>query len=175
MFHFGPLKERNIRGDEIVYLDTFRHVLVEGIAGHTGRPALKRLILQGVHDEAALCHVAVAYGALNHILDHSQHHGHAQGATMELVYRHYTQGISDMQRILDRKDDYCINVILLCALLCICCEIRSRRPHQTHSHLRHALEILSARSSQGIIAAYFPHSVKYLLTILYRQWTKIFS
>lgn len=160
LFHFGPFQERNIRRDEIVYLDTFRHVLVEEIAGHTGRPALKRLILQGIHDEAALCHVALAYGALNHSLDNSQHHVTARGTTMELVFRHYTQGISDMQRVLDRKDNNCRNVILLCALLCICCEIRCRRPHKTHSHLRHALEIVSASPLQGMITAFFPRSIQ---------------
>ncbi len=116
--------------------------------------------MQSVHDEAALCHMAVAYGALNHLLDHSQHHGTARSTTMEMVLRHYTKGISDMQRILDRKDDYCINAILLCALLCICFEIRCRRPHKALLHLRHALKILSTSPLKGMIAAYFLYSVQ---------------
>ena len=146
-FHFGPLHQRNIRYDEVPYLNIFRNELVEDIAGNLHRPAWKRLILQGVRDEAALCHLAVAHGALSYILDRPRHDT-PKRTNIGLVFQHYNKGVSYMQRLINESEHDCTNVILLCAFLCICFEIRYQRPYESLLHLHHALRIFSLKTTR---------------------------
>lgn len=68
---------------------------------------------------------------------------------MELVFQHYNKGIGHMQRLIDDTKHDCTNVVLLCAFLCMCFEMRYRRPYMSLLHFRHSLKILLSNTVQG--------------------------
>lgn len=68
---------------------------------------------------------------------------------MELVLQHYNKGMRHMQRLIDDDKQHCTNVVLLCAFLCMCFEMRYRRPYVSLLHFRHSLQILLSNTMKS--------------------------
>ncbi|KAM3446310.1 hypothetical protein MY3296_009798 [Beauveria thailandica] len=163
--HFRPTQTGWLTPQEIAHLDLFRHELVYSIVGHVGTPSWKRLILQAVHDEVALCHAVVAFTALSTSGLHADvgsdagagGHGHGHGtASMahspqsnaasrenEFALRHYGKALEAMRHVFRHNDKRSINTALLCTLLCICFELRIRDPATALTHLEHVDEAIT--------------------------------
>ncbi|KND89506.1 Transcriptional regulatory protein moc3, partial [Tolypocladium ophioglossoides CBS 100239] len=141
------------RGDG-EYLDLFCHELVVCVVGG-GRATWRRLVLQAAHEEPALCHAAIAFSALQRARtatgtrscgDGDAVQGLAAAGMRRLALRHYGRCIQEMQRMAARArdDGRCVNVALLCAVVCICFELRMDEPVAALSHLEHGLSIIRA-------------------------------
>ncbi|KAM3506241.1 hypothetical protein MY11210_007637 [Beauveria gryllotalpidicola] len=161
--HFRPTQTGWLTPQEIAHLDLFRHELVYSIVGHVGTPSWKRLILQAVHEEVALCHAVVAFTALSTSGVHgdagSSDAGGAGGqgtASMaqsppssgasrenEFALRHYGKALEAMRHVFRHDDKRSINTALLCTLLCICFELRIKDPATALTHLEHVDEAIT--------------------------------
>ncbi|OAA72895.1 Zn(2)-C6 fungal-type DNA-binding domain protein [Akanthomyces lecanii RCEF 1005] len=139
--HFRPTQTGWLTPQEIAHLDLFRHELVYSIVGHVGTPSWKRLILQAVHEEVALCHAVVAFTALSTSAgvhgDMACSDGGQQGTVLsvasssvaqspqsnqtsrenEFALRHYGKALEAMRHVFHHNDKRSINTALLCTLL----------------------------------------------------------
>lgn len=167
--HFRPTQTGWLSQQELAHLDLFRHELIYSIVGPTGTPAWKRLILQAVHEEVALCHAVVAFSALgsnNTPSMSSMDSPSASESSMstpppsvssrenEFALRHYGKALEAMRHVYHYNDRRSINTALLCTLLCICFELRIREPAIALTHLEHGLQVIdsnlqSSKSSHG--------------------------
>lgn len=96
----------------------------------------RRLILQAVNAEPALCHAVIAFTAV--------HEGESEAGL-----QHQLKAFSKMQQVMVRNDDTSVNVALMYALVCICYELRNRDPMAALIHLTSALDILKANFDHG--------------------------
>lgn len=96
----------------------------------------RRLILQAVNAEPALCHAAIAFTAV--------HEGESEAGV-----RHQLKAFGQMQQVMVRNDHTSVNVALMYALVCICYELRIREPMGALIHLTSALDILKANFDHG--------------------------
>ncbi|KAM3494066.1 hypothetical protein MY3957_002662 [Beauveria namnaoensis] len=142
--HFRPTQTGWLTPQEIAHLDLFRHELVYSIVGHVGTPSWKRLILQAVHEEVALCHAVVAFTALSTSAVHGDA-GSENGAGAGGCHRDGLDGaaVAAVQRRVPRKRRS-INTALLCTLLCICFELRIKDPATALTHLEHGLQVVTS-------------------------------
>ncbi|OAQ97382.1 hypothetical protein LLEC1_07705 [Akanthomyces lecanii] len=134
--HFRPTQTGWLTPQEIAHLDLFRHELVYSIVGHVGTPSWKRLILQAVHEEVALCHAVVAFTALSTSAGASREN--------EFALRHYGKALEAMRHVFHHNDRRSINTALLCTLLCICFELRIKEPGTALTHLNHGLQVVNS-------------------------------
>ncbi|KAM3471039.1 hypothetical protein MY5147_006051 [Beauveria neobassiana] len=165
--HFRPTQTGWLTAQEIAHLDLFRHELVYSIVGHVGTPSWKRLILQAVHEEVALCHAVVAFTALSTSAVHGDagsdngagaggchrttasvgaQAAPANGASREneFALRHYGKALEAMRHVFRHNDKRSINTALLCTLLCICFELRIKDPATALTHLEHGLQVVTS-------------------------------
>ncbi|EGX96017.1 C6 finger domain protein, putative [Cordyceps militaris CM01] len=163
--HFRPTQTGWLTPQEIAHLDLFRHELVYSIVGHVGTPSWKRLILQAVHEEVALCHAVVAFTALSTSAAGSLLPGdggsdsggqgvavsgaqsplsHHASRENEFALRHYGKALEAMRHVFRHNDKRSINTALLCTLLCICFELRIKEPATALTHLEHGLQVVSS-------------------------------
>ncbi|KAJ2966986.1 hypothetical protein NQ176_g9887 [Zarea fungicola] len=159
--HFRPTQTGWLTQQEIAHLDLFRHELVYSIVGHVGTPAWKRLILQAVHEEVALCHAVVAFTALSTCSgvqgDLGSDGGQGFSSTEqspsssstptrenEFALRHYGKALEAMRHVFHHNDKRSINTALLCTLLCICFELRIKEPAIALTHLEHGLQVVNS-------------------------------
>ncbi|OAA54647.1 Zn(2)-C6 fungal-type DNA-binding domain protein [Cordyceps fumosorosea ARSEF 2679] len=155
--HFRPTQTGWLTPREVAHLDLFRHELVYSIVGHVGTPAWRRLILQAVHEEVALCHAVVAFTALSTSGDAGCDAGLATTSSVaaqsppqnasrenEFALRHYGKALEAMRHVFRHDDKRSINTALLCTLLCICFELRIREPATALTHLEHGLQVVNS-------------------------------
>ncbi|TQV93772.1 hypothetical protein V2A60_004067 [Cordyceps javanica] len=161
--HFRPTQTGWLTQQEIAHLDLFRHELVYSIVGHVGTPSWKRLILQAVHEEVALCHAVVAFTALSTSGVHGDtgsDGGQATASTAstagqspqsnnaprenEFALRHYGKALEAMRHVFRHNDKRSINTALLCTLLCICFELRIKEPATAMTHLEYGLQVVNS-------------------------------
>lgn len=169
--HFRPTQTGWLTAQEVAHLDLFRHELVYSIVGHVGTPAWKRLILQAVHEEVALCHAVVAFTALSTASSSSggemvavggSDHGGGTASTAqspqssgyaprenEFALRHYGKALEAMRHVFRHNDKRSINTALLCTLLCICFELRIKEPATALTHLEHGLQVVNSNLHTG--------------------------
>lgn len=168
--HFRPTQTGWLTPQEIAHLDLFRHELVYSIVGHVGTPSWKRLILQAVHEEVALCHAVVAFTALSTSAAGSLLPGdggsdsggqgvavsgaqsplsHHASRENEFALRHYGKALEAMRHVFRHNDKRSINTALLCTLLCICFELRIKEPATALTHLEHGLQVVSSNLHTG--------------------------
>lgn len=114
------------------YLDLFRRHLV----GCMAEGSWRRLILQAVNAEPAMCHAVIAFAAA--------HEGESEAGL-----RHQLKAFGQMQQVMVRNDHTSVNVALMYALVCICYELRIREPMAALIHLTSALDILKANFDHG--------------------------
>lgn len=165
--HFRPTQTGWLTQQEIAHLDLFRHELVYSIVGHVGTPAWKRLILQAVHEEVALCHAVVAFTALSTCSgvqgDLGSDGGQGFSSTEqspsssstptrenEFALRHYGKALEAMRHVFHHNDKRSINTALLCTLLCICFELRIKEPAIALTHLEHGLQVVNSNLHTGV-------------------------
>lgn len=141
---------------ELLCLDLFRQRLIYSIVGYVARPAWKQLILQAMHEEAALCHAMIAFSALDCGEDDSSEKredskrvASRTRPSSRFALDHYGKGITALRRLISQGDSRSINVALLCALLCICFELRMADPRMCLSHLEYSLGILDSNLASG--------------------------
>lgn len=173
--HFRPTQTGWLTPQEIAHLDLFRHELVYSIVGHVGTPSWKRLILQAVHEEVALCHAVVAFTALSTSagvhgdMAGGEGGGGQQGLVLpmassslaqsppsnqasrenEFALRHYGKALEAMRHVFHHNDKRSINTALLCTLLCICFELRIKEPGTALTHLNHGLQVVNSNLHTG--------------------------
>lgn len=158
--HFRPTQTGWLTQQEIAHLDLFRHELVYSIVGHVGTPSWKRLILQAVHEEVALCHAVVAFTALS--TSGADFGDGGPGASTfapsptnttsrenEFALRHYGKALEAMRHVFRHNDKRSINTALLCTLLCICFELRIKEPATALTHLEHGLQVVNSNLHTG--------------------------
>lgn len=159
--HFPPAKAS---GGELghgvgAYLDLFQRELVSCIVG--SRSAWRRLVLQAVFEEPALGHAAVAFSALQKATAASPSDEGIKrfelvspslsSDEVRLALRHYERCIQEMQRVVGSgsRDSRCVNIVLLCTVICIGFELCMHEPLVALSHLEHGLNIASSNHSYG--------------------------
>lgn len=138
-------------------MDVFRHRLVHCIVGDVGRPCWKNLLLQATHEEPALCNAVVAFTALCKAHDEAKKEmavWEPQAADVSpdvrVAIRHYGRRIHNMEHVAGNEDGQSINMVLLCAIVCICFELLMNNPEMALCHLEHSLRILSNNSGAGM-------------------------
>lgn len=152
--YFRPTQTGWLSQDEIAYLDLFRHELIYTIVGDSHSPAWKRMILQAVHEEVALCHAVVAFSSLtSHIRSRpsspSSSGSPPPGMDNEFALRHYGKALESMRHVVHHNDSRSINTALICTLLCICFELRMRDIAVALTHLEHGLQVIAGNMDSG--------------------------
>lgn len=118
-----------------------------------GQPSWKRLTLQASHEEPAFCNAIIAFGAL------CRTHEEARktmavwdpkavdiSADVRLAVRNYGACIQNMRHVVGENYGRSINVVLLCAIVCICFELLMDSPDMALCHLEHSLRILNSNT-----------------------------
>lgn len=153
--HFQPGNSLiGIDAADITYLDVFRHRLIDGIVGSSARPAWKALIMQMLHQEPAFRHAVVAFGAVNGLINGEETRFQSDATSLPvpapdktLALRHYNSCLQGVQELVARGDEYRVNGVLLCALMCICFELRIGMPAIALRHLEHGLSIIASNAT----------------------------
>lgn len=146
--YFRPTQPGWLSEEELGYLELFRHELIYTIVGEGHSPSWKRMILQAVHEEVALCHAVVAFSALTSRMRSRPSSPSSSGSSPpamdnEFALQHYGKALECMRHVVHQNDTQSINTALLCTLLCICFELRMRDPASALTHLEPALQLIS--------------------------------
>lgn len=157
--NFRPSYTNSLSQQDLAYLDLFRRHFVNSVmghAGHTGRLGLKELVLQAVHTDEAVSHAAIAFtaricaskGTGPRLLQGTSADEHSISANHSALV-HYGKCLSQLRNISQQTDNRSINVALICALLCVCFELRMEDPVYSLHHLEHGLRVLQSRKPLG--------------------------
>jgi hypothetical protein len=119
------------------------------MAGYHKTPGWLKLLLQGVHEEPAVRHAAIAFSALQ-IPNQDDTPLLQTSGPKPFALEQYDLCMKSFKKLLDNGDHRSIEASLMCSMLCSGFDIMEGTHHNAKDHIESGIRLIASSNFQGI-------------------------